>query len=942
MVETSNVTSLTGPFSQNLVMAFPRIMARAGSFAFVTVPERIDSIFGSRFGASMIAEATGNKTWNMSSVAISPSPIAIVSTPLVSELAAASEDVRQGSGLLNLLQFRNFGGIFTYMTSKWALSCFVLAIVLNRAQVYSAARRHIRLPWPVRLALRITPILLFLYHILNLLQAMRCQTSPNFSFLRYGTADKHMALDFSEDGGFMHWLSSTLLFWETTEDSCLAVDMIPSRSEPWDRKGSLSLLWPLFRSLCLGQFVETMSCAIQGRPLMTETGMSIFEHSLAFAEAEAMIASRLGLSWLGSANSAVTKIPPKEHTSGGTLFTRGEILDKMNTPPEVLLLCVISSLNSLSSQVLGVLGMQSRFRLINTGVWGSCFMLAFIWGFFSLRPESGPDAIFLRFPTVCIVGFIPHLLILFGILLCASIYGLALLLCFLSPVGHGQVPRSLSDRFRLARENLQANSQVAIVQLNMHEDFYTALLKIGFNALTVASEAVYLNEGQRVNVSGMTWLEDERLKELDSLAGSTDPSRRLGLQLEIPESGGVSDAKSNRPWKSGYDKQHNVKALKGFRVIDSRAGADGVGHMQRGGRYIMAAQYFRNIFWLWVSHVTVCTNRTLDMAGVVWRPQWLKVPKREDIPDRTAAEDQETIPDSLDFWMLSDDGILTSPKHNDIDVADEIRKRHQSRSKTWGKTQEKALDSDIYGWWRAGGWWGDRDESGSYESSPVDEDTISMISFSTTTSNTDDEGINSGGSTPTQRHPFPYSRISTPTPSFDTTDNALDPEYLAQLLDPQNKEARSEAAMLAHHLRAPKMTTRSQYRRAQTSATAKLLTSTRYRPLDSLVPIKGPLSPEEESQLLEEILIHRRAAQRGPSGQYHQQGGRDQWQDGGVTQEGGPQCVVCQSAPRTILAWPCRCLSLCEECRIQLAMNNFGTCVCCRQDVVGFSRLYVP
>jgi len=56
----------------------------------------------------------------------------------------------------------------------------------------------------------------------------------------------------------------------------------------------------------------------------------------------------------------------------------------------------------------------------------------------------------------------------------------------------------------------------------------------------------------------------------------------------------------------------------------------------------------------------------------------------------------------------------------------------------------------------------------------------------------------------------------------------------------------------------------------------------------------------------------------------------------------GPQCVVCQSTPRTIIVWPCRCLSLCDDCRVSLAMNNFEKCVCCRREVVSFSRIYVP
>lgn len=63
---------------------------------------------------------------------------------------------------------------------------------------------------------------------------------------------------------------------------------------------------------------------------MTETGMSIFEHSLAFAEAEAMLSNRLGLTLFGSIGSKATT--QDEVTK---FFTKSEILEKMNTPPEV-------------------------------------------------------------------------------------------------------------------------------------------------------------------------------------------------------------------------------------------------------------------------------------------------------------------------------------------------------------------------------------------------------------------------------------------------------------------------------------------------------------------------------------------------------------------------------------------------------------------------------
>ena len=121
----SNNTSSMRIFTNDLVMAFPRIMARAGSFAFVTVPERLDSMIGLRSGGSMIAEATGNGSMKIIPTAFpsNSSPgAALRSAPG----AATTEATPQGLGSFSFHQVRNFGGIFAYMTSKWALACFTL------------------------------------------------------------------------------------------------------------------------------------------------------------------------------------------------------------------------------------------------------------------------------------------------------------------------------------------------------------------------------------------------------------------------------------------------------------------------------------------------------------------------------------------------------------------------------------------------------------------------------------------------------------------------------------------------------------------------------------------------------------------------------------------------------------------------------------------------
>ncbi|KAF9293828.1 hypothetical protein BGZ88_004829 [Linnemannia elongata] len=53
-------------------------------------------------------------------------------------------------------------------------------------------------------------------------------------------------------------------------------------------------------------------------------------------------------------------------------------------------------------------------------------------------------------------------------------------------------------------------------------------------------------------------------------------------------------------------------------------------------------------------------------------------------------------------------------------------------------------------------------------------------------------------------------------------------------------------------------------------------------------------------------------------------------------------CVVCQTEPRGILLRPCRCLALCNECREVLASRRYKQCPCCRSDVQGYSKIFLP
>lgn len=789
---------------------------------------------------------------------------------------------------------------------------------------------------------------------------MRCQTSPQFSTLKYGKSNKISELDFAGDGGLLYHLSSTLLFWQTDTESCLAVDMVQAKPTPdlLSQRGSLSLLWPLFQSLCFSQFVETLSCALQGRHVMTETGMSIFEHSLAFAEAEAMVGNQLGLSPFGLPKVGGSKAarPSKDISDAIGLVSKSVLFERLNTPPEVLLMGLISCLNHLSSHILGVLNLQGKFRLINTGIWGLCFMSSFIWGFFSFTPNGGAEAIILRFPTVCIVGFIPHLLILIGICICACIYLLAMILSVLSPANGLVAPTSFLDRFKIAHQNLQATSQLSSLRLNLHEDFYTALLKTGFAVLTVASEAVYLNEGRKISVGRLTWLEEERMQELEASRKSV---KRVPHDFSTEVASGVTLTESDRSLSnsgagvgmSGYAREKTTKILKtGPNGRHSKMAADGVGALQRGGRYIMAWEFFAGIFRLVTGMITLVLVKIFDTVGISRRPAWLSTTRDKKPTEVQERASQATKPDYLEFWLLSDEGVLSMPQDDNVDVEAETKRRQAYAADNWGEEEDRKLDSNLYDWWTHGGWWGELDGSGSYQATDQEEDTTSVVSQSIHESEIgweSDDYDESGRQTPTQREPYTFTRDTSPV-----MDHSLDPSRLASLLAPKDPAEQQEAKMLAHHLTSDGIVTRSSYRHAQDFERARVLTSTRYRPATFKPSLPyGKLTAQEEAELLEHLLVSRRAPRHAATSTSFSSSASanvhattsGSWQDGAEgLGAGGPQCVVCQSSPRTVLAWPCRCLSLCEECRVSLAMNNFGTCVCCRQEVVGFSRLFVP
>lgn len=743
---------------------------------------------------------------------------------------------------------------------------------------------------------------------------------------------------FAEPSGYLHGLSSTLLFGASDYDSCRAINMVPENNQDFSKelRGSLSQLWPLFQTLSFSHFVETVSCAVQGRPVAVETGMTLFEHSLAFAEADAAIGNQLGWGLFSSGN--MTNVTFQQASGANIAISRSMIMRKVNTAPEVLLIAFLSSMSHITSHMLGLFGLQNRYRLYSTGFWAMCFMGTLLIEASNFSLDDLSHMGLFRFPTVCVIGFVPHLMVFGGILTCFAIYAFALLLAAMEPPESlvEEYPLGLRERMRRAHENMQANISLADLRISPSMDFYTALLRTGFGIITMASEAVYLNEDRGVNIKERTWLEEERFRELESLrmkwagtgvAGDPhyDSVGTIGL---VPIKDGQVGA------SSGYARERAAQNIPKSRIGDRRP-RDGVGATERSSRWILALEFLMSINRLLLRWLALILLKGLVQIGITRQPWLLLYLSRWPAQSNKDEKPSNNLPKTRHKSARNSRYLFNDET---ADVEAEVRKRLR-RSPETANLPEEELDSRLYDSWKYGELWGAVDTSGDWNPTKDadDWDTTSVITaFNEDGGASDDEWEDhdddsedeaEGQRTPTQSN-FTLSRETTP---FDQLISMPD---LARLLHPQSPEERHEAHALAAHLNSDRVVTRSQYARMQRNQRVRLLlpSHSSRRHLH-----QGRMTDVEQAELLEQIILSRRSEMQS----HEQATGTSHSSDERGT-ESGPPCVVCHVSPRKIIVWPCRCLSLCDECRVSLAMNNFDKCVCCRREVISFSRIYVP
>lgn len=289
---------------------------------------------------------------------------------------------------------------FGYLVSPYAGACMTMAIILNRTVVFASSRRNInRLSTVPKLALRIISIAVLIKALWDI-------------FIQFTVVNSDLR---KMVGG-------------------LIADEAPEIS---------TFLWRIFLSLCISQFFETFVSTTSNQSALNDTGLTLFEHSLAFQECQ--------------------------------------FLSRPST--QLLTLCLFSIGHQIIIHTLGISNLK-KFQLIPSTIMGLSFMAFYCYNLYT----GG----LMFFPTVVIISVIPQFLVLTIIVLCFIIYFFAVL------VNEDSADLTYTTMVR----NLKSS-----INLQLNDDFHSALMRFGHIMFNAVEKEEYVNELSNLTLPSKTYLE---------------------------------------------------------------------------------------------------------------------------------------------------------------------------------------------------------------------------------------------------------------------------------------------------------------------------------------------------------------------------------------------------------------------------------------------------
>ncbi|KAG7660466.1 uncharacterized protein J8A68_006023 [[Candida] subhashii] len=760
------------------------------------------------------------------------------------------------SSTINSIPWNRLGAISTYCCSIYGFSCLIMALILNRTLVMastntthnqqiainrnrgliSAQKSAFILKNLSIISLRIGVVGVLLYSGYNVLVALNLLNhiglpDKNLKWLYELLPDKYFAYDvgYYSDTKYMKTPNSQVMIGPTSD-----------------------MYWPVFLNFCLSSFTETLIASIEGKKPYTESGITIFEHSLAF----------------------------QEFSSNGAFFFGNSKFHKRPTE-QVLITTLFSILNHLNIHI-GALLSKNRYRLIPSSIIGIGFLSYYISTFSNWRV--------LQFPFILILTFTPQVLILIIIAISFAIFIIAI-------VVNGFEIKGLNYGSFFLHESADEESGgfgSLNLSISLNDDFYTALLNMGMLAITSAGKSSYITELSLVTLDDQTWLERSIWQQIkDKLSKDhrsnrdvitylrenkmsgycniiSKPTQRLisgGPESESVGGGGESDEKDASVWRrrAKYMKEMLIdtwQLLYGL-IVDW---------------FIL--EYVPGLFKRKVLHQHLTSIRFYEeeteeefARRKAKTPQFLKKYVKRRIGDPFTGV--SSIDKSKKPEIANTDSYSIKDFQNDYVTI------------LSGKQLSEVDNSEDY-------------HEPSYESESESEYESDM------------EEIHTLGALRAARGATTSTDVSSSAPL--PIQELFTVEEFNELLTSSS----TNLDILQQHMHSDGVMTRSKYRALR-------------RPLEQ----NQELSNDESSKLLELILSKRMPREDENSV------GDDEFDTHSLSSS-RLDCVICQVNTREIITWPCKCFAICESCRLSLVSKGIEGCVCCRREVEGVSKVFIP
>lgn len=758
----------------------------------------------------------------------------------------------------NRILWDRFGGIATYCCSIYGVSCLVMALILNRTLVMASTnssrnqqsaisrqRGILNTPKLAELlknmsmvSFKLFAIGLLVYNCYHLLVAL------NLYF--------HTGLTMNDSLPWYHVLVPDNLF-EYDPDVFNSNRYMATPKDQVNIGPTTDMYWPVFLGFCFLLFIETFVSVVQGKQPYTESGITIFEHSLAFQEVSS------------------------------TGFFGSSRLHKRPTE-QALIACIFLTMNHINIHLGGLLN-DNRYRLIPLSIIGLTFLTYFVSCF--------TNGNIWKFPTIIIMSFVPQVLIMLIIFVSVFIFSMAVL-------AKGFQLQDLNYASFLLYENHESDIEfrTRILNISLQDDFYTALLNLGMLAITLAGKSSYITELSLITVDEDTWLERNIWQKLKYQIGSV-----AKLQAKTNTNSVMDYLKKNNI--SGYGNMimtPSKRLISGERTdifnddTTDLKNSKSISVLRKRILFIkeMISDLMQLLYGLIIDSFLLGYMPKVFSHYVLRRQHSKKniLESDEDFERRKRKTPaflrpyiRQNMGDSKNIPSLKE--LRPSEQSVDLNSYTEEQLAQEYISLLLDKELPDIDDSEDYY------------QTNYYELDLDEESDIESIDLTSSTSIKGNQLIDD---------------------SHTLIDELLSPEEFQNLMSSANVD------VLQRHLN-------------HDSRESGILTRSKFNALSSgLTTQENILSNQDEISKLLELILNKRKSQIYDLSSDRSTNKNDEDYDLNSKLD----CVICQTNVREIITWPCKCFAICESCRLSLISKGIEGCVCCRRDVEGVSKVFIP